>query len=154
MFKHLLETMRKTVLPTTLKYKYFLTEIYYSDTMFVNGLPVTSMFFYTSLLCLHHCPPSPLHQCPTARLPCAFCSSALYAMCVIHVLCAMPLHALHCTIVLPFRLFTASRPSHNVADERINISSLFFLFFSRRVLSLIIMETLRLLWRLCSLCSS
>jgi hypothetical protein len=56
-------------------------------------------------------------------LLCSFCSSTFYALCTMSILCAMPLHALHCTTVLPFRLFTASHPTHNIANKK-KLSSL------------------------------
>jgi len=116
----------------------------------MNRLPVTSPFSYTYLLFLHKCPPARLHQFPPTHLVFTLCSYELYALWAMPVLCVMPLHALHYAIVRPFKLLFSSRPSHNVADERINISSLLWLFLSRWVLCLIIMETLHLFWRLCS----
>jgi hypothetical protein len=39
----------------------FANETYYSDIMFINGLPVSSLFFYTALLCMPHCLPAHMH---------------------------------------------------------------------------------------------
>jgi hypothetical protein len=55
---------------------------YYSDIKFFNGLPVSSLFCYTALLCLHQC---------LLHTPCTFCSFSFYALCAMSLQCTIPL---------------------------------------------------------------
>jgi hypothetical protein len=51
--------------------------------MFINGLQVSSLFFYTDLLYLYQCLP--------AHIPYSLCSSTPYPLCAISLLCTIPL---------------------------------------------------------------
>jgi hypothetical protein len=55
--------------------------------MFINGLPASSLFCYTTLLYLHQY----LH----AHMPCAFCSSTFYSLCTMSIPCTIPLCVFH-----------------------------------------------------------
>jgi hypothetical protein len=65
----------------------------------------------------------------------------------------MPLHALHCITVLPYRLFTVSLPHNCIANQQNHLTSLFCIFFSHQVLCLIIMDSSSSL-AVSSMCSS
>ena len=110
MFKHPLEPLRTPVLPSTSlppsNNIYYWT--YYSDTMFINGLPVSSLFFYTALLYPH--------QCLFAHICCTFCSSlrytfmflassVIYALCLLSILYTTPLL---CTLSLSHNMLLLS----------------------------------------------
>ena len=61
----------------------FATETYYSDKMFNNGLPDSSLFCCILLLCLLHCLP--------AHMTCIICSSSFYALCTMSIHYTIPL---------------------------------------------------------------
>jgi hypothetical protein len=93
-------------------------------------------FFIVQLLCSSIFPP------------------ALNTTCDFHLLFfllyyVLPLHPLHCTMDLPFRLCTTSHPTHMHHSLRDDfVFSLFCMSFTRRVIYLIIMRNLNLLWSL------
>jgi hypothetical protein len=54
----------------------------YNDIKFFNGLLVSSLFCYTTMLCLHEC---------LLHTPCAFCSFSFYALYNMSLQCTIPL---------------------------------------------------------------
>jgi hypothetical protein len=79
---------------------------YYSDIKFFNGLPVSSLFCYTALLCLHQC---------LLHTPCAFCSFSFYALCAMSLQCTIPL--LYISVAaLCLLLHTSITPNNNHPD--------------------------------------
>jgi hypothetical protein len=70
---------------------------YYSDIKFFNGLPISSLFYYTTLLCLHQC---------LLHTPCAFYSFAFYALCAMSLQCTIPL--LYVSVVALYLLLPTS----------------------------------------------
>jgi hypothetical protein len=140
---------------------------YYSDIKFFNGLPISSLFCYTALLCLHQCL---LHS------PCAFYSFSFYALCAMSLQCTIPLLCisttalcllLHTSITLnrnhpdlffvlhsyslcaPCACNMHQPPTCSPPPTVLHIEVFFALSFSTlcRVLYLIIIATLQLLWR-------
>jgi hypothetical protein len=65
---------------------------YYNDKNFFNGLPVSSLFCYTALLCLHQC---------LLHIPCAFYSFVFYALCAMSLQCTIPLLYISTCCALP-----------------------------------------------------
>jgi hypothetical protein len=76
---------------------------YYSDIKFFNGLPVSSLFCYTALLCLHQC---------LLHTPCAFCSFSFYALCAMSLQCTIPLLYISAA-ALCLLLHTSITPNNN-----------------------------------------
>ena len=118
--------------------------------MFINGLPVSSLFCYTALLYLHHC----LH----APLPYALCSSTFYALCAMSLLCTIPLLCisaaalyliLHTWITLNnTQSLLCSMLLFSLCIFCILYSQCFCMLSPCRVLFQIIIVTLQFLWRL------
>jgi hypothetical protein len=118
--------------------------------MFINGLPVSSLFCYTSLLCLPHC----LHEyllVLSVLLPFMLCApcpfNAPFLFCTFQLLhsasfytpescsTATPISSLFCIHIVSVHLVHAIPPC-------------FYMLFPSQVLCLIIMPTLQLLWQL------
>ena len=151
-------------LPTTLKYWFCVTQTYYSDIMFNNGLPDSSLFCCISLLCLPHS--------LSAHITYVVCSSAFYALCSMSIHCTVPLMC-YLAAALSF-FFTHESPSPTTTTTNSNnnsnrISSLYRVYIASvhllhaifaipmhahtapisstsRVLCVIIIVTLHLLW--------
>jgi hypothetical protein len=121
MFKHPLETLRTPILHRTslppLIINIFFLQLFHSDTSFIYGFPVTSLFCYTALLCLH--------QCLSPRVYCTFFSSlryeflflAYFALLLFHDACFYPheslsivalISSLFCIFILSVPLLHAS----------------------------------------------
>jgi hypothetical protein len=103
------------------------------------------------------------HHC-SATLLCSACISVLLLLAsscappvqlLFFLLCSMlPLHSFRCISDLHFRYCATSLTTHLHDSRKITLYSLFCMFFSPRVLCLIIIQTLRLLWQLFRICSS
>jgi hypothetical protein len=111
-FKHPLEPLRTTILPTTLEYQVFFISIYHSDTIFINGLLVSSLFCYTALLYLHQC------------LPAHFSLHSMFFF----LLCSLGhVHSMHYSSSLYFSYYTMPPACLNHSQQPL-ISSLFYVF--------------------------
>jgi len=111
-FKKPLEPLRTPILPSTSlpprnKICYW---TYYSDTMFNNELPVSSLFCKISLLCLPHCLPAHIHF--------TLCSSSFCALCTIPIQCTFCLLSIS-TVALHLLL-------HTLISHNSNNTNLFF----------------------------
>jgi hypothetical protein len=122
---------------------------YYSDIKFFNGLPVSSLFYYTALICLPHylhahilvlsvlipfmlCAPCPFNA------PFLFCAFQLLHSASFSTpksFSTTPLSSLFCILIVFVPLVHA-------------ISPCFYMLSPSQVLCLIIMPTLQLLWPL------
>ena len=88
-------------LPTSLKYKFIVTQTYYSDIMFNNILPVSSLFCKISLLYLPHCHPACIPCTFFCFIFCTLCTIPLqWTICLLYLL-AVALHLLLCTCITP-----------------------------------------------------
>jgi hypothetical protein len=116
-----------------------LAEIYYSDTVFINGLPVSSLFYYTTLLCLHRCLPTRI-----------FLHFLFF-----YVLCSMR-HVYSMRYASPLHFHTYARLPSTCMNNypKIPLTSLFCIFLSRQDLCQSIQPTLLTISALSSLCSS
>ena len=132
--------------------------------MFNNGLPVLSLFYFISLLCLPHF--------LSAHITCVICSFAFYALCAMSIHCTVPLMCYLAVALssfftpelpLPTSLTTTSNSNNNPISSlyRVFIASVHLVHEMHAipihthtasisstswVLCLIIMVTLQLLW--------